>query len=134
MHALSDAGLQLDEEASVLADDGGFAGQLAAADRVLDAHPAAEGYFCASDLAALALIRSLETHGYRVPEDVKVIGCNDMQLALYNNKTITTIRHKTDEICGAAVDRLNRMLAGEEIPEAERRTVLGVSLVKRETT
>ena len=34
----------------------------------------------------------LEVHGYRVPEDVKVVGCNDMSVALYNNRPITTVR------------------------------------------
>ena len=98
----------------------------------LDRGLVADGYFCESDVYALGAIRSLETHGLRVPEDVKVVGCNDLSVALLNNRPITTIRHQTDTICAKAVENMRRMLDNK--PLDKRHTVLGVELVSRETT
>lgn len=98
---------------------------------MLDSGQVADGYFCESDIFALSVIRSLEQHGLRVPEDVKVIGCNDMSVALYNNKAITTISHQTEAICDLAIANMQRMLCGERLKE--KHAVFDVQLVRRET-
>ncbi|MDD3411986.1 MAG: LacI family DNA-binding transcriptional regulator [Eubacteriales bacterium] len=103
-----------------------------AMNRKLEEGLVADGYFCESDIFALSAIRSLELHHLRVPEDVKVIGCNDMSVATYNNKAITTISHQTDAICELAIANMKRLLAGETL--AEKHTVFDVELVRRETT
>lgn len=94
----------------------------------------ADGYFCATDLLALSLVRALESRKLRVPEDVKVIGCNNLEAAMYNNRQITTIGHQLDVICGNALDLLARIMAGEEIPPEVRRQRIGVTLIRRDTT
>lgn len=47
---------------------------------------------CFNDIAAIGAIRAFRDHGIRVPEDVSVIGFDDIQSAAYHNPSLTTIR------------------------------------------
>ncbi|MEM7569476.1 MAG: substrate-binding domain-containing protein, partial [Pseudomonadota bacterium] len=51
-----------------------------------------DGVFAASDLAAIGAIRALQRAGRRVPEDVSVIGYDDLALGRYVTPTLSTIR------------------------------------------
>ena len=46
---------------------------------------------CASDLIAIGVIRALRQHGRSVPDDVSVVGYDDIQLARYIQPPLTTI-------------------------------------------
>lgn len=133
LQALYESGVPYDEARSIIIEDSSFAGICQAIQTSIRTSGVADGYFCASDLFALALIRCLEASGHQVPEEIKIIGCNDMALAMYNNKPITTIRHRIDDICNAAVDCLTHMISGT-LPEEHRSQIFGVTLVHRETT
>lgn len=133
MKALLEKGCAYDEQLCVAVPERGQYGDaFACVNGKLDQGLIADGYFCESDIFALSTIRSLEVHGLRVPEDVKVVGCNDMSVAMYNNHTITTIRHQTEAICARAIENMKRMLDGEALEE--QHTLFDVELVKRETT
>lgn len=132
MKALLENGCAYDERLSVAVPVAGdYASAFASVNDRLDQGHAADGYFCESDVYALSTIRSLEVHGLRVPEDVKVVGCNDMSVALYNNRAITTIRHQTEAICLKAIENMKRMLSDDELEQ--RHTVFDVELVRRQT-
>jgi LacI family transcriptional regulator len=47
---------------------------------------------CYNDISAIGAIRALMNHGKRVPEDVSVVGFDDIQLASFHNPSLTTIR------------------------------------------
>lgn len=134
LNSLFRSNMPYDEALEIVAESNEFNEVLAAIDRKLDEGHVADGYFCVSDILALALIRSLEAHHYSVPNDVKVIGCNDNPVALYNNLEITSIRHSIDDMCVAAVDVMQRMLHGEVLPMEVRMQTFPVSLVRRDTT
>lgn len=134
LQALYEHSLPYDESLSVVCEENRFSTVIKQVLDTLAQYHAADGYFCSSDLLALALIRALEEYHYRVPEDVKVIGCNDMSLALYNNKPITSIRHHVKDMCHAAVDVMDRMLQGQILSEQDRRQVFSVEIVRRATT
>jgi LacI family transcriptional regulator len=54
--------------------------------------------FAASDLLALGAIRALKEHGLSVPEDVAVIGCDDIEACQYTSPTLTTIRQNKERL------------------------------------
>lgn len=60
--------------------------------RLLNQAPDLDAIFVNSDLMALGAIDALQSKGKRVPEDVAVIGYDDLLLAKYNNLPLTTIR------------------------------------------
>ncbi len=54
--------------------------------------------FTGNDLAAIGAMAALKRHGLRVPEDVSVIGFDDIHLAAYTSPPLTTIRQPTYEM------------------------------------
>lgn len=78
------------------------------------AHNAApDAIFAASDVVAMSALRALREQGLRVPQDVAVVGYDDVTLAAHTTPALTTIHQ--DLMTGAAtlIDILFRRIAGE---------------------
>lgn len=90
-----------------------------------------DALFCSADWLALGAIRALVTRGLRVPEDVAVVGFDDIPYGRVSTPTLTTIASARDEIARAAVESLARRLAG---PQPLREIQAGFELVVREST
>jgi DNA-binding LacI/PurR family transcriptional regulator len=75
--------------------------------------------FAYNDVSAIGSIRAFQEAGLRVPEDISVVGFDDIQIALQNNPSLTTVRQplqKMGEI--AARTLLNRIEEHEDwVPE-----------------
>lgn len=102
-----------------------------AAEMVLAMSPRPTGVFCDSDEMAVGLINGLYHAGMRVPEDISVMGFDDIELAAYVRPALTTIRqHRTSLGRCAAKVLLARM---QNQPFAQT-TVLPVELCIRTST
>jgi DNA-binding LacI/PurR family transcriptional regulator len=99
--------------------------QLLADDPDLDA------VFVASDLMAHGALRALRAAGRRVPEDVAVVGFDDIEMARYTDPPLTTVRQPIEDIGHTIARQLLRLLAGEEIDPALE---LPTELVVRESS
>nr|WP_246144366.1 LacI family DNA-binding transcriptional regulator [Actinacidiphila oryziradicis] len=88
------------------------AGAAAMAD-LLD-HPGGppDAVFCYNDPLALGAIRTLLTRGVRIPDDVAVVGFDDIEAGRYNTPTLTTISPDKTMIAQLAVNRLFSRLDG----------------------
>jgi DNA-binding LacI/PurR family transcriptional regulator len=71
-----------------------------------------DAVFCYNDLLALGAIRTLLTRGVRIPDDVAVVGFDDIEAGRYNTPTLTTISPDKTMIAQLAVDRLVSRLDG----------------------
>ncbi|WP_405923467.1 LacI family DNA-binding transcriptional regulator [Streptomyces sp. NBC_00035] len=90
------------------------AGGAAATARLLDEHPDLDAVFVASDVMAAGALRVLRERGRAVPEDVAVVGFNDILTARHTQPALTTI-HQPIVALGREMTRmLVRVLAGEE--------------------
>lgn len=89
-----------------------------------------DGIFASSDLIAAAVIKEAAKNNIKVPEDLKVIGYDDIELSSLYSPEITTIRQPAAEIAKKAVELLLKAVAGQQI---ERKTILEVELIKRES-
>ena len=86
---------------------------------------------CANDSLALGAIRGLQALGIRVPEEVSVIGMNDLPQAEFSTPPLTTVHLPVAEIGTLALELLQDMIAGSvEIP---RRIELACSMVERQS-
>jgi LacI family transcriptional regulator len=74
---------------------------------------------CFDDLAAIGAIRAFMDHGLRVPEDISVVGFDDIQSASYHNPSLTTIRQPLKQMGLTAARILLQRIRGEAtIPHA----------------
>jgi DNA-binding LacI/PurR family transcriptional regulator len=103
---------------------------VAAMRQLLADQPELDAVFAASDLMAHGALRALREAGRRVPDDVAVIGFDDIELAGYTDPALTTVRQPIQEIGRQLARRLLRLAAGEEIGNA---MVLPTELVIRES-
>ncbi len=89
--------------------------------------------YCANDLMAIGLIDAArDQFGVRVPEDVGVIGFDNIPMAAWSPYSITTIRLPVDSMVAAAVATVLRMQEGRE--QSPSTTLIPVSLVVRGST
>lgn len=71
--------------------------------RLLRATPA-EAYFCGDDVLSIGALSAIQDAGLRVPDDIGLIGLNDMAMARWQNINLTTIRQPLAEIIAASID------------------------------
>jgi LacI family transcriptional regulator len=105
--AVSAAGLDPDEvivEVAVPALVARFGEQ--AAGRVLAADPAPTAVFCVNDLLALGLLRGLLRRKIAVPDDLAIVGYDDVEFASVLHTPLTTVRQPKYELGRAAVELL----------------------------
>jgi DNA-binding LacI/PurR family transcriptional regulator len=79
----------------------------------LDGTAAIDGVVAATDIIAMSAIRALSERGALVPDDVAVVGYDDLEIAIHASPALTTIRQDLHAGAEAMVDLLMRRLAGE---------------------
>lgn len=89
-----------------------------------------DAIFAASDVTAITLISALGERGIAVPEQVKVVGYDDIVLAAHVHPSLTTIRQPTDLAGRALVELLFESLQGQP----HRAVVLPTTLIARDST
>ena len=87
---------------------------------------------CYNDLVAIGALRALRRAGLSVPDDVSVIGFDDIELAAWTDPPLTTVRQPVVELGRRAVERIATELAG--LPPPPGREILAPMLVVRGTT
>ena len=92
-------------------------------------HPTA--FFCTSDQAAVQLMQALSRLGLRVPEDVSVVGFDDLPLATMVQPALTTLSQDISQKAHLVVEMLLRHIRQRGL--APERTLLGTCLVERQS-
>ncbi len=72
-----------------------------------------DAFFACNDLSAIGAIRALNEHGYNVPEDISVIGVDDIEIAKYIEPGISTIKNQIAGQGSYSVEKLFDMIDGE---------------------
>jgi len=87
----------------------------AAIENYLAGHPSPDGIVAASDVIAMSALRALAGRGLRVPQDVSVIGYDDVQIAMHTNPPLSTVRQDVAHGAVIMVDLLFRRMEGAEV-------------------
>ncbi|HEY0452114.1 LacI family DNA-binding transcriptional regulator [Actinophytocola sp.] len=127
---LTDAGVAFDERLLVEGDFTRGGGQ-AAVEELVGAGVAFDAVFAHNDLMAVGVLDGLRAAGRTVPDDVAVIGFDDISIAAHTRPALTTIRQPSREMGEAAAIMLLDNLAGSELPGEPH--VVPTSLVIRES-
>lgn len=89
--------------------------------------------FCVSDRTALGALQALGETGLRIPEDVALLGFDDIAQSSHTSPPLTTVNVPKWAMGDIAIRRLHDIVNGR-IPEAPVKTVLHTSLVERDST
>jgi DNA-binding LacI/PurR family transcriptional regulator len=117
------------------------AGGQAAMRALLAASPAGRArptaVFCANDLVAIGALKACAAAGLRVPQDVSIVGCDDIEMARLVTPELTTVAVPARELGARAARMLIRRLdasADERARPAAPQRPVAVRLVVRGTT
>ncbi|WP_372634084.1 LacI family DNA-binding transcriptional regulator [Cohnella sp.] len=80
---------------------------------ILSSNTKPSAVFCSSDIFAIGAIRCIKEHGLSVPEDISVIGIDDIILSKYIEPPLTTVRIDREEMAKIAVRMLMEKMNNE---------------------
>ena len=131
--AMQDAGLAIQKKWIVECDHtlkGGVTGfgKLFA----LTARPTA--ILCSNDMTAIGVLRAAYMEGLRVPQDLSVIGLDDIDFAAFTLPPLTTIRMSRSELARAAFEALRQQAEDPGNPKLQREFLVSTRLIVREST
>ncbi len=81
--------------------------------------PPAEAYFCGDDVLSIGALSALQAAGRKVPDDVGIIGLNDMEMAGWDNINLTTIHNPIGHIIESSLELIAAIVQNSDrAPEA----------------
>ncbi len=128
-HTLQSAGLPFSEE-RVVRKDPTIDGGRAAMEAVLAARTPVDGVFTYNDAMAIGALQALAVAGLRVPEDVALVGFNDIAMCSALVPSLTSVRLDRAAIGREAIALLDRMRSG---PDHHQPVYVDVELIVRQS-
>jgi len=124
-----DPALQVDAQS---AEDDGHAAARTLIERCgsTPAEPGFDAVFAASDLIAIGALRAFEEHGLRVPDDVRMVGFDDIPTARFTHPALTTVAQDTTRAGELLVETLLALVDGQ----AAQSRMLPAQLVVRRSS
>lgn len=131
--ALKEAGLAPQAALKVDADNREDLG-VQAVDKLLARGAEFDGVFAVTDVIAIGAMRALQAHGLNVPQDVSVVGFDDVQLAAYVTPALTTMRQNIREAGESLVTSIVGLIEGKPVESTlmEPRLIVRASCGARE--
>ena len=108
-----------------------FESGIKAAYEMLERFPETDGIVATNDMVAISSYKVLRSKGIRVPEDIQIVGFDDIRFSSLVSPAVTTIHQPITEMGKRAVEIIFRYAEGSEYSE---KNVFDVYLVERETT
>jgi LacI family transcriptional regulator, galactose operon repressor len=128
---LAEAGIAPDPEIE-LEGDFRIASGIEATLRLLDLPEPPTAIFCFNDNMAIGALRAARSRGVRVPEELSIVGFDDLEEAEIVSPPLTTVRQPLAEMGRIAVSLLTRLLEGQSLEALH--VELATRLVVREST
>lgn len=97
---------------------------------MLDSNVQLDSVVCLSDVIALATVSTLNDLGLHVPNDIAVVGYDDISLAAYSSPPLTTIRQNIRHAGRILVESVLGLIRGEDVPD----TMLASELITRKSS
>jgi len=130
--ALADAGIAVRADYVITAAHYSRTDGYAAARALLELDPRPDAIFCFSDLLAIGAMRAVFDAGLSVPDDIAVIGIDDVEEGRFARPSLSTISLDTPFIARESVRRIIARIEDPELPATE--IVAPHTLVVREST
>jgi LacI family transcriptional regulator len=127
--ALEDCGLSWNPDL-MRQGDNLLSGGERAARQLLEGEYSFSAIFACNDAMAIGAMRALRSYGYRIPEDISVVGIDDIILASYAEPALTTVAQPKEAAGHQAVQYLIQRIEGD-YNGGPRKTVLETKLITR---
>ena len=131
--AFERAGLTVDESLLIATEHYHRADGAQAMAALLDAGTPPDAVFCFSDLLALGALREALSRGLRVPQDLAIVGFDDIEDGRYSTPTLTTVAPDKAQLAQSAVGQVLARIRGER-DAAPREIITPHRLDVREST
>lgn len=131
--SLEECGIPLAPE-WVIEGDHTLEGGIDAMDKLLGEQPWPTAVMCSNDMTAIGVLHKLYRKGLRVPDDMSVIGFDDIHIAEVTIPPLTTIQMSRFELAKAAVTALRAHVDGGSELAAKREYKIQTQLIVREST
>jgi len=128
--ALDEGGIPFSSEL-VVHGDGKPEEAMRAMEKLLALPEPPTAVLCYNDMSALGAMRTIRLHGKRIPEDISVVGFDDLFLASYTQPPLTTVRQPMRRMGLLAMENLFRLMSGED---SAIRITVEAELIVREST
>lgn len=99
--------------------------------QLFEEHPEIDGIFASSDLIAISIISLARELNKRIPQDLKIIGYDDINIANLVVPSLTTVKQPIEEIAKKAIELILCQIDGKKV---ENENILPITLIERETT
>jgi LacI family transcriptional regulator len=128
--ALDEAGIPFRQE-YVVVGDFEFTGGITGMHQLLALPEPPSAVFAGNDVSAVGVYQALYRAGLNVPQDISVVGYDDIELAQYLTPPLTTIHQPQEDLCRQAVDTLLDRIQGAD--DEPRIISLEPTLIQRES-
>jgi len=109
-------------------------GGYAAAERLFERGRLPTAILCSNDMTAIGLLLSVSGRKLRVPEDISIIGFDDIHMAQFTVPPLTSVRMACFDLAAAALDALPLNSPQEPASSKPRPNIVPTRLVVRQTT
>ncbi|MBN1699024.1 MAG: EAL domain-containing protein [Spirochaetales bacterium] len=124
---LTDLGIAFDPRLVACGDFKKYSGQRAVSELLDDKKVEFDALIAANDYMAIGSIKEMKNRGIRVPQDIVVMGFDDIEEGRFNNPPLTTVHQPLFNLGCKAVKMMISILRGENVPvKAELTTRLVV--------
>ncbi|VAW31523.1 hypothetical protein MNBD_CHLOROFLEXI01-4299 [hydrothermal vent metagenome] len=127
---LKQHGIPLDDR-YIVAGDERFTGGVRAVDQLLALPEPPTAVFCFNDMTAIGVINALLKKGIDVPNDISVVGFDDLDIASFYHPALTTVHQPTYQIGRESAKMLSAIIEGNKNIEAQ---LIEPKLIVREST
>jgi DNA-binding LacI/PurR family transcriptional regulator len=122
------------DPARIVEGDHTLEGGVAAMDKLLALKETPTAVLCSNDMTAIGVLHKLYRNGLRVPDDVSVIGFDDIHIAQVTTPPLTTIQMSRFELAKAAFGALRTQVEAPETIQGKREFNIPTDLIVREST
>ena len=118
--ALEDNGIHFDSDmvfgAREMDEHGGYQAMI----EVFKRGKEFDAVFCTSDLRSIGVIKALKEKGLIIPDDIAVVGYDDLPIASYFDPQLTTVRQPTYQVGIYAIRSLKILLANKKVTDCQK--------------
>lgn len=113
MNAMKQLGMEINKDWMQYGDFYEESGYLAMK-KLLNKKPYPKAVFAIADLMAFGALRAIEEEGLRVPQDIRIIGCDDINACRYSSPKLSTVKQYKDRLGKLAAYVLNDLISGKK--------------------